>query len=97
MNFCSQSLLNNYEYFFDFQQGRKRHLSFDVSLENEEEQADFYSIRSTNCDDFQVAWNGGRSVGAHVLVGAGQVPTAGSGFCLWLSLTQITESCIWEP
>ena len=70
---------------------------FNVSLEKEELPADLYSIRSTNCKDFRMARNRGRGVGAHVLVGPGQVPTAGSGFCLWLSLTQITESCIWEP
>ena len=30
-------------------------------------------------------------------LGGGQGPTPELWFCLWLSLIQITESCIWEP
>ena len=47
--------------------------------------------------DFWTTLDGGRGVGAHVSLGAGHVSDVGSGLCLWLSFTQVTESCNWEP
>ena len=32
-----------------------------------------------------------------LFLGGGQGPTPGLWFYLWLSLIQITESCIWDP
>ena len=56
-------------------------------------------MQKLKCDDyFHVALNGDHGVGAHgSWQWAGCVPATRSVDFLWLSLTQITESCIWEP
>ena len=58
----------------------------------------FWTLAWIKIDNIHVALNGGRGVGAHgSWQRAGCVPATGSLDFLWLSLTQITESCIWEP
>ena len=55
------------------------------------------SPASKRDDNSHAAQNGGCGVGAHGPDRGSAVCPSLERFCLWLSFTQITESCIWEP